>query len=115
MPDAFDPAAINDAATTAAQLRAHVAAITRLTEERKALGEALASRYAAAASEGFDKTVLKTVVKRLDIDQGELALADDTLRLYESWLRGENPDDAAMLHRLSVEVGRGGRSRRTDH
>lgn len=117
MPDtAFDPAKLNDAATTAEQLRQHVAAILKLNEERKALAEAIASRYAAAASEGFDKTVLKVVVKRQGSDQGELALADDTLRLYESWLKGEDPDNARLLHDVKVTIHRGRRERsETEH
>lgn len=117
MPDAaFDTAKLNSAATTAEQLRQHVEAIRRLAEERKALAEAIASRYSAAAAEGFDKAVLKVVVKRLDSDQGELALLDDTLRLYESWLRGEDPDSAALLHGMRVEIRRGSkRDSETEH
>lgn len=118
MPDtaAFDPAKLNDAATTAEQLRQHVEAIERLQEERKALAEAIAARYSAAASEGFDKAVMKVAVKRRGNDQGELALADDTLRLYESWLNGEDPDNAKLLHGVRVEIRRGARERsETEH
>ena len=43
-------------------------------------------------------------------------VADDTLRLYESWLNGEDPDTAKLLHGVRVEIHRGRRERsETEH
>jgi hypothetical protein len=63
---------------------------------------------AQAKSEGFDREVLRVVVKRLDSDRKELAEADSLLELYEQWYHEDlEPADAAMLRDVSDQASLG--------
>ena len=71
----------------AEELRSYVDRVRRIKEEIKARNADVADLYGAAASAGFDKRVLKVLVKRLDSDPAEVENLDNLLALYESQYR----------------------------
>lgn len=107
MAEAFATERLNTPDATAEQLRQHIDAIRKLKADQKDLSDALALRFAQAKSEGFDKDVLRVVVKRLDSDRKELAEADSLLALYERWYHEDmEPADAALLRNVRVSASR---------
>jgi uncharacterized protein (UPF0335 family) len=68
-------------------LRQHVDKIVRLKEDAKKVRDEIAAEYATAQAEGFDKKVLRVLVKRLESDPDALAELDELLRLYEAAYR----------------------------
>jgi uncharacterized protein (UPF0335 family) len=72
---------------SAEQLLQHVDRIRKLNADRKALSDDVADEYNLAKASGFDKAVLKVLVKRLDSDPDELENLDNLLHLYERTYR----------------------------
>jgi uncharacterized protein (UPF0335 family) len=70
--------------TAAEELRSYVDRVRRIKEEIKERNADVADLYGAASSAGFDKRVLKVLVKRLDSDPAELENLDNLLALYEA-------------------------------
>lgn len=88
--DAFAPEGTTPRAPGGAdQLRSYVDRVRRLKEEIKARNADIADLYGAASSDGWDKRVLKVLVKRLDSDADELENLDNLLHLYETTYRNE--------------------------
>lgn len=85
-------------ATTAEELRSYVDRVRRLKEEIKARNADVSDLYGAAGSAGFDKRVLKVLVKRLDSDPAELENLDNLLALYEAQYRQQELDSQAPAH-----------------
>jgi uncharacterized protein (UPF0335 family) len=69
------------------KLRQYVDKIRRIRSQVKELNGDVADTYGAASSDGFDKRVLKVLVKRLDSDPEELENLDNLLQLYEAQYR----------------------------
>lgn len=64
------------------QLKAFVERIERLEEERKAIADDIAEVYAEAKGNGFDKKVLKKVVRIRSQDHDERMEQEALLELY---------------------------------
>lgn len=94
--------ALSDPETSAETLKRHVDAIRKLRDEIKAINDTLAFRYSAVKNDGFDKDLVRLLVKRLDSDPKELADEEDMLHLYESWYRGEEPEGDEMAAAATI-------------
>ena len=68
------------------QLRAFVERIERLEEERQAIAGDIGEVYAEAHGNGFDKKIIKLIVRRRKMDHAELMEQDVLLELYMSAL-----------------------------
>jgi uncharacterized protein (UPF0335 family) len=95
--------ALSEPETSAATLKRHVEAIRKLKDQIKQINDALAFRYMAVKNDGFDKDLVRLLVKRLDSDPKELAEEEDMLHLYESWYRGEEPDENEMAAAAAIK------------
>ena len=67
---------------TAAQLRSIVERIERLHEEKKALEDDIKEVYSEAAGNGFDKKIIREVVKRRRTETGERTEFENLVDLY---------------------------------
>jgi uncharacterized protein (UPF0335 family) len=67
---------------TAAQLRSIVERIERLHEEKRALEEDIKEVYSEAAGNGFDKKIIREVVKRRGKDAAEVSEFESLVDLY---------------------------------
>lgn len=65
------------------QLRAFVERIERLQEEKRSIEGDIKEIYAEIAANGYDKKVVREVVKRRGKDQSELSEFETVLQLYE--------------------------------
>lgn len=107
MAEPFSTETLNDPEASAARLRQHVDAIRKLKEEAKTISDAVAFRYAALKSEGFDKDVVRVLVRRLEDNRDELADADTILHLYETWYHNDtDPELAAAMAETAANVSR---------
>lgn len=65
------------------QLRAFVERIERLQEEKRSIEDDIKEIYVEIAANGYDKKVVREVVKRRGKDQSELSEFETILQLYE--------------------------------
>lgn len=73
---------ISSDAVAADQIRAFVERIERLEEERKSLGDDIGEVYAEAKGNGFDKKVLKRIVRIRAMNRDEYLEQEALLELY---------------------------------
>jgi len=90
-------------------LRNYIERIEALEEDKKAIGEDLAEVYQEAKSDGYDNVVMKAVVKRRKMSDGDRLAADELLATYEANLvqQMDLPLDerSAPLKREQVRAG----------
>lgn len=70
------------------QLRAFVERIERLQEEKRSIEGDIKEVYAEIASNGYDKKIVREVVKRRGKDQSEISEFEGLLSLYEAEISG---------------------------
>jgi uncharacterized protein (UPF0335 family) len=68
----------------AKRLHSYVTRLERLSEEKKGLSEDIKGVFDEAGSAGFDKKVLRDVVRRRMKDRGEVEEYDALLATYET-------------------------------
>ncbi|WP_079212965.1 DUF2312 domain-containing protein [Brucella pituitosa] len=68
------------------QLRAFIERIERLEEEKKAIGDDIKEVYAELDGSGFDKKVVRTIIRLRKKEDHERQEEDTTLALYMSAL-----------------------------
>lgn len=73
------------------KLKLHIEAIERLTEERQAISDDMKDRYKLAKSEGFDTSIMKTVIKRRKLGDGAVREAEALLETYEKAINLQLP------------------------
>lgn len=73
---------ISSDAVAADQIRAFVERIERLEEERKSLGDDIGEVYAEAKGNGFDRKVLKRIVRIRAMNRDEYLEQEALLELY---------------------------------
>jgi uncharacterized protein (UPF0335 family) len=66
------------------QLKAFIERIERLEEERAAIAGDIGEVYAEAKGNGFDKKIIKMIVRRRKMDHAELMEQEALLELYLS-------------------------------
>ena len=78
----------DDTLNAAAQgrLRTIIERVSRLEDDKSAISEDIKQVLAEAAGEGFDKAIIRKVVKLLRIDKAKRQEADAILDLYLSTL-----------------------------
>jgi uncharacterized protein (UPF0335 family) len=82
------------------QLKAFIERIERLEEERSAIAGDIGEVYAEAKGNGFDKKIIKLIVRRRKMDHAELMEQEALLELYMSAI-GMAPaigDDEPHVH-----------------
>jgi len=67
----------------AEKLQSLVSRIERLEEERKGLGDDLKDIYQEAESAGFDKKVLRQLIRIRKLDPSEVETQEELLTLYK--------------------------------
>jgi uncharacterized protein (UPF0335 family) len=75
---------------TITSLEKFVDRIERLAEEKDALQEDIKNVYAELESQGFDKKVVRTLIRRRKKDREELEQEDGLLNTYEAALNGNS-------------------------
>jgi uncharacterized protein (UPF0335 family) len=78
---------------TAEKLEKFIEHIERLEEEKVALSEDIKCVYDEAANVGFDKKILKQVVRRRKLDKEQLEHEEGILQTYEAALNGIVDDE----------------------
>lgn len=82
------------------QLTALIKRIQNLEDEIAALNQDKREVYAEAKATGFDKKVMRTVVRRLAKARSEVEAEDDLVDMYENIVRGirsDKEDDDSWL------------------
>ncbi len=76
------------------QLRSFVERIERLREEKRTIEDDIKEVYIEIASAGFDKKVVREVVKRRSKDATELTAFEDQVELYIAEINGPSREHA---------------------
>ena len=71
---------------SAQQLRQHIEAIERLSEERAGINDDIKDRYALAKADGFDTKTIRKIIARRKMEQHQATESDVLFATYAAAL-----------------------------